>query len=80
LHHYYQTTQIHLQKHKPTRLYSTKQEDPIPCSETFYNDLNFAQNSRASPDKVEIPLPKEAERSFVPGMNKEDDMTAKIMY
>jgi hypothetical protein len=41
--------------------------------------LEFAQNSRASPDKVEIPLPKEDAGSFVPGMNKEADMTAESM-
>jgi hypothetical protein len=35
--------------------------------------LEFAQKSRESPHKVEIPLLKHAADSFVPGMNKRDD-------
>jgi hypothetical protein len=38
--------------------------------------LEFAQKSRESPHKVEIPLLKQAAESFVPGMNKRDDVAA----
>jgi hypothetical protein len=38
--------------------------------------LEFAQNSRESPHKVDIPLLKQAAESFVPDMNKIDDIAA----
>jgi hypothetical protein len=42
--------------------------------------LEFAQNSRESPHKVEIPLLKQAVESFVPDMNKRDNVAvAEIM-
>jgi hypothetical protein len=37
--------------------------------------LEFAQKSRESPHKVYIPLLKQAAESFIPGMNKRDDIT-----
>jgi hypothetical protein len=42
--------------------------------------LEFAQKSRESPYKVEIPLLKQATESFVPVMNNRDDIaTAESM-
>jgi hypothetical protein len=38
--------------------------------------LEFAQKSRESPHKVEIPLLKQYVESFVRGMNKRDDVAA----
>jgi hypothetical protein len=38
--------------------------------------LKFAQKSGESPHKVEIPLLKQADESFVPGMNKRDYVAA----
>jgi hypothetical protein len=43
-----------------------------PCVMT----LEFAQKSRESPHMVDIPLLKQAEESFVPGMNKRSDVAA----
>jgi hypothetical protein len=43
--------------------------------------LEFAQKSRESPNKVEITLLKQAAESFLPGMNKRDDIAvAESMY
>jgi hypothetical protein len=43
--------------------------------------LEFAQKSRESPHKVEIPLLKQAAESFLPEMNKRDDIAAaESMY
>jgi hypothetical protein len=38
--------------------------------------LEFAQKSRESPYKVEIPLLKQSAESFVPDMNKRHDFSA----
>jgi hypothetical protein len=38
--------------------------------------LEFAQNSRETPHKVEIPLLKQTAQTFVPGMNKRYDVAA----
>jgi hypothetical protein len=38
--------------------------------------FEFAQNSRESPHKIEIPLLKQAAESFIPGMNNRDDVAA----
>jgi hypothetical protein len=42
----------------------------------FAMTLEFAQKSRESPQKVEIPLLKQGAESFVPGMNQRDDVAA----
>jgi hypothetical protein len=38
--------------------------------------LDVAQKSRKSSHKVELPLPKQAAESFIPGMNERDDFSA----
>jgi hypothetical protein len=49
---------------------------PTQVQKTFAMTLKFAQKSRESSHKVEIPLLKQAADSFVPGMNKRGDVTA----
>jgi hypothetical protein len=49
---------------------------PTQVQKPFAVTVEFAQNSRESPHKVEIPLLKKAAESFVPGMNKRDDVVA----
>jgi hypothetical protein len=54
---------------------------PAQVQTPFAMTLEFAQNSSESPHKVEIPLLKQAAESFVPGMNKRDDVAAvESMY
>jgi hypothetical protein len=49
---------------------------PTQVQKPFAMTLEFAQKSRESPQKVEIPLLKQAAKSFVPEMNKRDDIAA----
>jgi hypothetical protein len=49
---------------------------PTQVLKPFAITLEFAQNSRESQQKVEISLLKQAAESFVPGMNKRDDIAA----
>jgi hypothetical protein len=54
---------------------------PTQFQKPFAMILEFAQKSRESPHKVEIPLLKQAAESFLPDMNKRDDIAAaKSMY
>jgi hypothetical protein len=49
---------------------------PTQVKKPFAKTLEFAQNSRASPHMVEIPLLQQTAESFVIGMNKRDDVAA----
>jgi hypothetical protein len=49
---------------------------PTKVQKPFVMSLEFAQKSRESPQKVEIPQLKQAEESFIPRMNKRDDVAA----
>jgi hypothetical protein len=51
-------------------------KDPTQIQKPFAMTLEFAQKSRELPHKVEIPLLKQAAESFVPGVNKRDDVAA----
>jgi hypothetical protein len=55
---------------------SQTKKAPAQVQKPFAKTLEFAQKSRESPHKVEIPLLKQAEESFVPAMNKRDDITS----
>jgi hypothetical protein len=49
---------------------------PIQVQKPFAMTLEFAQKSRESLNKVEIPLLKQAAESTVPGLNKRDDVAS----
>jgi hypothetical protein len=49
---------------------------PTQAQKPVAMTLDFAQNSRESPHKVEIPLLKQAAESFFSNMNKIDDFAA----
>jgi hypothetical protein len=49
---------------------------PTQVQKPFAMTLEFAQKSRESPHKVEIPLLKQAAESFIPDMNNRDDVAA----
>jgi hypothetical protein len=49
---------------------------PTQVQKPFVMTLEFAQKSRESPHRVEIPLLKQAAESFVPEMNKRYDIAA----
>jgi hypothetical protein len=49
---------------------------PPQVHKPFAMTLEFAQKSRESPHRVEIPLLKQSGESFVPEMNKRDDIAA----
>jgi hypothetical protein len=49
---------------------------PTQLQKLFAMTSEFAQKSRESPHKVENPLLKQAAESFVPSMNKRDDIAA----
>jgi hypothetical protein len=49
---------------------------PTQVQKPFVTSLEFAQNSRESLHKVEIPLLKQAAESFIHGMNERDDIAA----
>jgi hypothetical protein len=55
---------------------SQTKKAPTQVQKLFAITLEFAQKSRESPHKVEIPLLKQAPESFVPDMNKRDDIAA----
>jgi hypothetical protein len=55
---------------------SQTKKAPTQAQKPFAMTLEFAQKSRDSPHKVEIPLLKQAAESFVPDMNKRDDIAA----
>jgi hypothetical protein len=55
---------------------SQTKKAPVQAQKPFAMTLAFAQKSRESPQKVEIPLLKQAAESFVPGTNKRDDVAA----
>jgi hypothetical protein len=60
---------------------SQTKKAPTQVQKPFAMTLEFAQNSRESPHKVEIPLLKQAADSFVPDMNKRNDIAAaESMY
>jgi hypothetical protein len=54
---------------------SQTKKAPTQVHKPFAITLEFAQKSRESPHKVEIPLLKQAAESFVPGMSKRYDVT-----
>jgi hypothetical protein len=59
------------------RIYiSQTKKAPTQVQKPFAMTLEFAQKSRESPHKVEIPLLKQAAESFVPDMNKRDDIAS----
>jgi hypothetical protein len=58
----------------PTKLHGV--HNPTQVQKHFAMTLEFAQKSRESPHKVEIPLLKQAAESFIPGTNKRDDVAA----
>jgi hypothetical protein len=49
---------------------------PTQVQKPFALTLEFAQNSRQSPNKVDIPLLKQVAKSFVPDTNKRYDVAA----
>jgi hypothetical protein len=49
---------------------------PTQVHKPFAMTLEFAQKSRESPHKAEIPLLKQAAENFVPEMNKTDDIAS----
>jgi hypothetical protein len=55
---------------------SQTKKAPTQVQKPFTMTLEFTQKSRESPHKVEIPLLKQAAESFVPDMNKIDDVVA----
>jgi hypothetical protein len=55
---------------------SQTKKAPTQVQKPFVMTLEFAQQSRESPQKVEIPLLKQAAESFVPDMNKRYDFVA----
>jgi hypothetical protein len=60
---------------------SQTKKAPTQVQIPFAMTLEFAQKSRESPHKVEIPLLKQATETFVPDMNKRDDIAAaESMY
>jgi hypothetical protein len=60
---------------------SQTKKAPTQVQKPFAMTLEFAQKSRESPHKVEIPLLTQAAGSFVPDMNKRDGIAAaESMY
>jgi hypothetical protein len=55
---------------------SQTKKAPTQVQKPFVMTLEFAQKSRESPQKVEIPLQKQVAESFLPDMNKRDDIAA----
>jgi hypothetical protein len=55
---------------------SQTKKTPTQVHKPFAMTLEFAQKSRESPHTVEIPLMKQAAASFIPGINKSDDIAA----
>jgi hypothetical protein len=55
---------------------SQTKKAPTKVQKPFEMTLEFAQKSRESPHKVEIPLLKQAAESILPDMNKRDDIAA----
>jgi hypothetical protein len=55
---------------------SQTKKAPTQVQKPFAVNLEFAQKSREYPHKAEIPLLKQAAESFLPEMNKRDDIAA----
>jgi hypothetical protein len=51
-------------------------KSPTQVQKPFTMTLEFAQKSRESPHKVDIPLLKQSAENLVPSMNKRDDIEA----